>query len=35
MCLASDGLLNAPYNAKKVGDYTGLTPPFPFDFESN
>jgi hypothetical protein len=20
--------LNAPYNAKVVGDYTGLTPPF-------
>jgi hypothetical protein len=22
------GLLNAPYDAKVVGDYTGLTPPF-------
>jgi len=21
-------LLNAPYDAKVVGDYTGLTPPF-------
>jgi hypothetical protein len=21
------GLLNAPYDAKVVGDYTGLTPP--------
>jgi hypothetical protein len=24
-------LLNAPYDAKVVGDYTGLTPPFGFD----
>lgn len=22
------GLLNAPYDAKVVGDYTGITPPF-------
>jgi hypothetical protein len=26
------GLLDAPYDAKVVGDYTGLTPPFGFDF---
>jgi hypothetical protein len=25
------GLLNAPYDAKVIGDYTGLTPPFGFD----
>jgi len=24
------GLLNAPYDAKAVGDYTGITPPFGF-----
>jgi hypothetical protein len=24
---ASEGL-NAPYDAKRIGDYTGLTPPF-------
>jgi hypothetical protein len=24
----SDGGLNSPYDAKKIGDYTGLTPPF-------
>jgi hypothetical protein len=24
------GLLNAPYDAKVIGDYTGLTPPFGF-----
>jgi outer membrane protein assembly factor BamB len=24
------GLLNAPYDAKAIGDYTGLTPPFGF-----
>jgi outer membrane protein assembly factor BamB len=29
---ASQGL-NAPYDAKVVGDYTGLTPPFGRDFE--
>jgi hypothetical protein len=27
-----NGLLDAPYDAKVVGDYTGLTPPFDFDF---
>jgi hypothetical protein len=27
------GLINAPYDAKVVGDYTGLTPPFAFDFD--
>jgi hypothetical protein len=26
-----DGLYS-PYDAKVVGDYTGLTPPFDFDF---
>ena len=25
-----NGLLNAPYDAKVIGDYTGLTPPFGF-----
>ena len=25
-----NGLLDAPYDAKVVGDYTGLTPPFRF-----
>jgi hypothetical protein len=29
---ASQGL-NAPYDAKVLGDYTGLTPPIGFDFE--
>jgi len=24
------GLLDAPYHAKVIGDYTGLTPPFGF-----
>ena len=23
--------LNGPYDAKQIGDYTGLTPPFDFD----
>jgi hypothetical protein len=27
---SSFGLLNAPYDAKAIGDYTGLTPPFGF-----
>ena len=27
----SDGLLDAPYDAKVIGDYTGLTPPFGFE----
>jgi hypothetical protein len=26
------GPLNAPYDAKSIGDYTGLTPPFAFGF---
>lgn len=26
----SDGGLNSPYDAKRIGDYTGLTPPFGF-----
>ncbi len=25
------GGLNSPYDAKQIGDYTGLTPPFGFD----
>jgi hypothetical protein len=25
--------LNGPYDAKQIGDYTGLTPPFDFDHE--
>ena len=29
----SDGGLNSPYDAKRIGDYTGLTPPFGFDGE--
>jgi hypothetical protein len=28
----SDGGLNSPYDAKRIGDYTGLTPPFRDDF---
>ena len=31
---ASQGL-NAPYDAKRVGDYTGLTPPFDFDRDAD
>jgi hypothetical protein len=27
--------LNAPYDAKVIGDYTGLTPPFEFGFTSD
>jgi hypothetical protein len=27
----SHGLLDAPYDAKVIGDYTGLTPPFGFE----
>jgi len=29
----ADGGLNSPYDAKRVGDYTGLTPPFCDDCE--
>jgi hypothetical protein len=29
-----DGLY-APYDAKVVGDYTGLTPPFDFDHDAD
>jgi len=25
--------LNSPYDAKRVGDYTGLTPPLGHDFD--
>jgi hypothetical protein len=28
----ADGGLNSPYDAKRIGDYTGLTPPFADDF---
>ena len=28
----SGGGLNSPYDAKRIGDYTGLTAPFGFDF---
>jgi hypothetical protein len=28
----ADGGLNSPYDAKRIGDYTGLTPPFGDDF---
>ncbi len=33
--IGGDGLnqLNGPYDAKQIGDYTGLTPPFDFDPE--
>jgi hypothetical protein len=27
----ADGGLNSPYDAKRIGDFTGLTPPFGFD----
>jgi outer membrane protein assembly factor BamB len=29
----ADGGLNSPYDAKRIGDYTGLTPPFGHDFD--
>jgi len=29
----ANGGLNSPYDAKRIGDYTGLTPPFTDDFE--
>lgn len=28
-------LLNGPYDAKKIGDFTGLTPPFDFDHDGD
>ena len=31
----ADGGLNSPYDAKRIGDYTGLTPPFCDDCEGN
>jgi hypothetical protein len=31
---ASAGKLNAPYDAKQIGDYTGLTPPAGFESEN-
>jgi len=27
----ADGGLNSPYDAKRIGDYTGITPPFDDD----
>jgi hypothetical protein len=27
------GGLNSPYDAKRIGDFTGLTPPFGDDFD--
>jgi hypothetical protein len=27
----ADGGLNSPYDAKRIGDYTGITPPFDHD----
>lgn len=30
-----DGGLNSPYDAKRIGDYTGLTPPFDDEFGSD
>lgn len=29
----ANGGLNSPYDSKRIGDYTGLTPPFADDFE--
>jgi hypothetical protein len=29
----ADGGLNSPYDAKRIGDYTGITPPFGHDSE--
>ena len=29
----ADGGLNSPYDAKRIGDYTGITPPFGHDLE--
>ena len=31
----ADGGLNSPYDAKKIGDYTGITPPFDFDNDAD
>jgi hypothetical protein len=31
----ADGGLNSPYDAKRIGDYTGLTPPFGFNHDDN
>jgi hypothetical protein len=30
----ADGGLNSPYDAKRIGDYTGLTPPFDHDADN-
>jgi hypothetical protein len=27
--------LNGPYDAKVIGDFTGMTPPFDFDFNQH
>jgi hypothetical protein len=29
----ADGGLNSPYDAKRIGDYTGITPPFGFEHD--
>jgi hypothetical protein len=29
------GGLNSPYDAKRIGDFTGLTPPFDHDHDSD
>lgn len=29
----ANGGLNSPYDAKRIGDYTGITPPFGFDHD--
>lgn len=31
----SHGGLNSPYDAKRIGDYTGITPPFGFDNDND
>jgi len=31
----ADGGLNSPYDAKRIGDYTGITPPFDNDKDHN
>lgn len=29
----ASGGLNSPYDAKRIGDYTGITPPFDHDHD--
>lgn len=31
----ADGGLNSPYDAKRIGDYTGITPPFDHDHDAD